>query len=199
MNNADRGWRAKLGPANPKPWKPFLLKAAGISSVTVVLSIAGVSAFTSRYEILIDPQVTKCLPDYTVYLVDRSDTTPVRGEPFAFAADGISEYLDVDDDRLETVRSYYADGKKLLKILDGLPGDRVEISESTLKVNGISTGVPGLVLSKTLQKPSSFYERSEEIPSNKFFFAGRTFDSFDSRYWGNVDRGQIIGRAYPLF
>lgn len=189
----------KFKPKHPKPWKQFLLKAAGVSAVTSVVAILGFSAFSQRFEILIDPQVMKCLPDYTVYLVDRHNRTPIRGKPFAFKAAGIDVHLQVDDKRLDPIRRYYRNGAKLLKIMDGLPGDSLTITENTIKVNGAATGVAGLLLSRTLQKPPSMYERHEVIPPDHYFFAGRTFDSFDSRYWGNVNGDQIIGRAYPLF
>ncbi|MFD1690653.1 S26 family signal peptidase [Azotobacter chroococcum] len=37
------------------------------------------------------------------------------------------------------------------------------------------------------------------IEADRYWFFGRTADSFDSRYWGSVASHQIIGRAYPLW
>ena len=186
-------------PEKKKPWKPFLVKAGIVSTVTVISVGTACAAFSARYEILIDPQMVKCLPDYTVYLVDRKDTTPVRGEPFAFKASGIAHYLDENDQRLDEVRRYYEDGKKLLKIVDGMPGDKIQVREDGVKVNGEVKGVPGLIHSKLLKMKKKDFEQDYVLEQNKYFFAGRTFDSFDSRYWGHVDGGQILGRAYPLF
>lgn len=188
-----------FSPDEPKPWKPFFYKAVAISLITLAVATAVFTAFKERFEILIDPQIAKCLPNYSVYLVDKNDRNPVRGKPFAFHALGISKYLDFDDDRLDPIRPYYEDGKKILKIVDGIPGDVISITEDAVKVNGENTGVAGLILSKTIQKTPSDFERTITLGANKYYFAGRTYDSFDSRYWGSVDRGQIIGRAYPLF
>lgn len=35
-----------------------------------------------------------------------------------------------------------------------------------------------------------------KIPKNKFFVIGDNLMSYDSRYWGFIDKSQIIGRVY---
>jgi len=37
------------------------------------------------------------------------------------------------------------------------------------------------------------------IPEGKLFVEGDTKYSFDSRYWGFVDKSEIVGRVIPIF
>ena len=37
------------------------------------------------------------------------------------------------------------------------------------------------------------------VPPGKFFAVGDNVNSYDSRYFGFVDRDAVVGRAYPIF
>lgn len=93
-------------------WKRFGVKAG----VTLVVLWAAGAAFASRYRIGIDPQQEKCLPGYTFFLIDLNDQTLERGAVYAFQA--------------KNMQPFYKDGTRMVKILTGMPGDKVEINEN---------------------------------------------------------------------
>jgi signal peptidase I len=116
-----------------------------------------------------------------------------------------------------------ADGKRLVKRVVGLPGDTVAMTEDCLVVNGIAVSyappTPGLVTGRTpggegkliaienlgetahaVMIPSGAHCRPAfapvKVPEDAYFVMGDNRDeSYDSRYFGPVDRNQIVGRA----
>jgi signal peptidase I len=116
-----------------------------------------------------------------------------------------------------------ADGRRLVKRVIGVPGDRVAMIGERLVVNGrpvkyaplepgiVSGPTPGgedklLAMENLGRSPhavmmphggrhgTSF--RPVRIPDNAYFVMGDNRDeSFDSRYFGTVEREQILGRA----
>lgn len=157
----------------------FLMKALPIAAVFSAAALY----LTDRYSIGIDPQASTCLP-WRVFVVDKHDKVMVRGEIYAFKS--------------QSMEPFFKNGTQVIKYADGVPGDRVKVTESEVTVNGVLVG-EGVALSEKLKKPPSRYVREEIVPPAKFWFMGRTKDSFDSRYWGYVGSADIIGRAYPIW
>ena len=116
------------------------------------------------------------------------------------------------------------DGIRLVKRVIGLPGDTVELRNNVLVINGQSVAyqpiaeellrdlapadrasrvfateqLPGQThaVAGTPAAPAMRSFASVRVPEGKYFMMGdNRDDSFDSRYWGTVDRKQIIGRA----
>ena len=48
-------------------------------------------------------------------------------------------------------------------------------------------------------EPLSRFTYKGAVPPGKIFVVGDSVDSFDSRYWGFLDKGEIIAKAYPIF
>jgi signal peptidase I len=118
-----------------------------------------------------------------------------------------------------------ADGLRLVKRVIGLPGDTVQLVNDRLFVNGIPAsyealpGTAGKDLPATRFGPRYFETESMPegpahavtllprvlakrsfgpiaVPAGHYFMMGdNRDDSNDSRYWGTVDRGRIVGRA----
>lgn len=158
----------------------FLLKGVVLS-----LLVAGsVVALATRYSIGSATQEHLCLPPYRLWLIDKFDKEPVRGEIYAFKAKGLGPI--------------FSDGTLIVKVLDGMPGDAVEVSPEQTTINGRLVAT-GLAVADKYDLDPSRYVRQGTIEAGRFWFFGRTDDSFDSRYWGSVDHSQIMGRAYPLW
>ncbi len=79
------------------------------------------------------------------------------------------------------------DGKRLVKRVIGLPGDKVELRNEVLILNGQPI-VYGPIADNVLRDVSA-------AEGHYFMMGDNRDDSFDSRYWGAVDRKQIVGRA----
>lgn len=112
-----------------------------------------------------------------------------------------------------------------VKRLIGLPGDRLRIANRQVYVNGQPLAEPYKVHKQpypdpfrdnfppedgtfTLQMQADWadeilqYQRGNEllIPEGKYFVMGDNRDaSADSRYWGFVDRGNIVGRPVLVY
>ena len=115
-------------------------------------------------------------------------------------------------------------GQRLVKRVIGLPGDTLELRNEILILNGqpVSYGPIAEELLRgvapadrashvfaTEQLPGQTHAVAAwpavralrdfgpvKVPEGKYFMMGdNRDDSFDSRYWGTVDRQQIVGRA----
>ncbi|NRC34222.1 signal peptidase I [Pseudomonas aeruginosa] len=159
-------------------------KAFALKAIPIALLVGGLAYYaSSRFSLGIDPQENTCLP-WRVFVIDKHDVTPERGAIFAFKA--------------KDLRPFFQEGTHMIKVIDGLPGDRVKVTPEQVLVNGKEVG-EGLRLSKPLKKPAGRFVREEIVPANKYWFMGKTLDSFDSRYWGYVQKSDLIGRAYPIW
>jgi signal peptidase I len=116
------------------------------------------------------------------------------------------------------------DGKRLVKRVIGLPGDMVEVRNNVLVINGTAVdyqALPEEFLRDTspADRASHVYASEklpegnhavaaypavralrnfgpQQVPADHYFMMGDNRDeSFDSRYYGPVDRKEILGRA----
>jgi len=168
-------------PRIKKAWISYCFKAMAVLIVIIVTFIA----FASRFSIAIDPQLVRCIPGYTIYLVDRRNTELVRGNLYMFFSKNLSPI--------------YEEGTRMLKYLRALPGDEIEIrSNDQIFINGNASEWGLSLAAKKLGRSASDYHGKLTLVDNQYWFLGTSTGSFDSRYWGSVKRENIIGRAYPL-
>jgi signal peptidase I len=102
-------------------------------------------------------------------------------------------------------------GIDLVKRLIGLPGDRIEVRQKQLFVNGQRVddsryAVHGDAHIGTERNAYNYqlYRRDNfgplVVPRGRYFFLGDNRDfSYDSRYWGAVPRHYIKGRAFLIY
>jgi conjugal transfer pilin signal peptidase TrbI len=117
----------------------FILRAL---PVTIVF-VAGALYLTDRYSVGIDPQKTTCLP-WRVFVVDKHDQFIVRGEIYAFKS--------------QSMEPFFKNGTQIIKVADGVPGDKVKVTLDKVTVNGLTVG-EGVVLSEKTGKPASRFIR----------------------------------------
>ncbi|MEI7636131.1 MAG: S26 family signal peptidase [Syntrophus sp. (in: bacteria)] len=164
---------------------------------------------SDRYILAFTKDGHYCLP-YSTWLIIKGEK-PGRGDYVSFVGHGIP---------------HFADGVRWVKIMSGLPGDRVRtvtIPDSkraayveVLEVNGLpvqkrlqgrvylQTSSSGHVTdyrvfeTDTLGRSLPIID-NQTIPPGHFFVSTQAPRSFDSRYWGLIDEKEILGKAYPIF
>lgn len=163
-----------------EPWGRFALKALIVS----VVSIAIVSYLSDRYRIARDIQQVRSLGEARMFLIDRYDRTPVRGELMAFEARGLAPYFD--------------DGTLMGKRLVGMPGDKLRVDRTGVWINDVHHAI-GFMHRDDLNLTESDLYRNEIIPPERYFFLASAPESYDSRYWGYVEASQLKGHVYTLY
>ena len=162
------------------PWPRFILRAG----LALALVLGAGAYLAERFRIGYDDQDHQCLPSHRWFLIDRHDREVTQGGIVAFAALGLDPY--------------FRDGQTLIKRAAGVPGDRVEVGLETVRINGATVG-ERLALARALKRPPTDFLRDDVVPPGHLWMMGATADSFDSRYWGFLPEGQVIGRAYALW
>lgn len=89
-------------------------------------------------------------------------------------------------------------GDRIVKKIMAVAGDQVKVSGTELFING--KHVDRLWLAKSIPgKAPGDFDVDITLREGQLFLMGTTQESFDSRYWGAIEREQIIGSAIPLF
>lgn len=94
-------------------------------------------------------------------------------------------------------------GEDWIKRVIALPGDTVEVRQGVVWLNGAPMADPHAYhesqLGGRLSAPRDNFPPTV-VPAGKLFVMGdNRDDSFDSRYWGFADQGQVKGRAMVVF
>ncbi len=99
---------------------------------------------------------------------------------------------------------FKSDCRDFIKRIVAVGGDRVEIKNKSVYINGRKLSEPykiyrdQLVLGADASKRDNF--RPVTVPRNKFFVMGDNRDnSHDSRWWGFVDINEIKGEAFIIY
>lgn len=177
--------RAVAAAERAKAPKRLSLRFLGKALLLSAGAAGAVVALASQYSIAIATQESLCLPPYRVWLISKQSSPELnRGEIYAFHAQGLAPI--------------FADGTIIVKSLEGMPGDKAKVTLEETTINGVPVA-SGLQVATDRDIDPQRYVREGEIGEGRYWFFGRTADSFDSRYWGSVGADQIIGKAYPLW
>jgi len=86
------------------------------------------------------------------------------------------------------------EGRKLIKRVIGLPGERVEVRDNRVLVNGYP-------LDETyISSPPRYNQTAQLIPENQYFVLGdNRNNSSDSHSWGTLPDAEIVGKAWVSY
>lgn len=156
--------------------------ARAVAAAVAVAALTGYAA--SRFDIRIDPQQQRSLPDARVFLVDRHDRDVGRGDWVAFAAPDLEPLFAAD--------------AVFVKRVAAEAGARVTVGRERSRV-GTRTVAAGLAAAERLGAQPAHFVRTEAVPADALWVVAPGRYSVDSRYWGPLDRERVLGRAYVLF
>lgn len=191
-----RGWlqasKANIAYFFKRPWVFPCVIFLAVLALGLPRAISPV--IKQSYQLGLDLQEYKCLP-YTLYAFASGRVDPptdslkpielAHGQLVAFTAhDNIMDLPELD-------------GKRIVKVVAGLPGDVLEVNADVAYINGVKWG--DLTLLETLAKQPGHYDRREVVPEGKVLLLGTTEFSYDGRYYGFIDQAEINATAYPIF
>lgn len=125
-----------------------------------------------------------CIPaDY--YMVDSYDREYEIGDMINFTMDRDERFIKAGD--------------KVIKIVAGRGGDKIQITDTYVKNGDRVFLVDGSRIVKKYQIKSEILNREVTVPAGHIFVVGQTDYSWDSRFWGTVQETTITGKAYAIF
>ena len=88
---------------------------------------------------------------------------------------------------------FYKYGQSFIKYIACMEGDDLVVSNGEVRCNGKYLGSQIKQDSKGNKLPQ--FEFNGKVPKDKYFMWTPFVKSYDSRYWGFVDRSDILGKA----
>lgn len=127
------------------------------------------------------------------YRIDGSSMNPTLENGQYLLINNLSYYLD-EPERGDIIVFHHPNSDlNLIKRVIGLPGDHVEISDRTVKVNDVVLNEPYIQASPT-------YTGEWMVPEGEFFVLGDNRNSSsDSHTWGFLPEENIIGKAIIIY
>jgi signal peptidase I len=168
-------------------WSKVLLGLAAIPALLVAaLFVLRVCGLVRPFSVPTGGMTPAISPGDHIMMEGISYLTrrPRRGDIVVFKTDGIAS--------LPSATIY-------VKRVAGEPGDHVRISGGKLVVNGKQVSLRNAAGEINYNLPPSATQSTPQtdvnVPSGCYFVLGdNSKKSFDSRFWGSVPRGNIIGR-----
>lgn len=167
---------------------PSLKTRLLVSAVGIAVFAAAWAArplLQQRGALLFEAKVQGCLPWQLYWYDKQQEKRPLqRGDIILFPARGMAPVI--------------ADGQPIGKMVVGLPGDEVRITEGNVYING------GLIAdvrygAAKLGKPPTFWDKTYRLDRDEVFVFGSEQHSWDSRYWGPYPLSMVRGRLVPVF
>lgn len=141
--------------------------------------------FCLRYTFAYNGSISDCL-NTRFFLVDSWDQDVKRGDLAAF--------------RMEKDNQYFKKGLKWIKMVGAQGGDKVQVTYDDMTVNGnIRYNINLWYTLSKLKMDLSEVTPELTLKPDELFMVGETQSSYDSRYWGPIQKQDVIGRAYAIF
>lgn len=156
------------------------LKPTLLLIVITSMLLIGQSIFSANYQIGVN--VTNSLPG-TLFLIEKDNLDLKQGDLVSFRNKNTILYPN----------------KTLLKIVTGKQGDKITIDSKSRSYGVNKYQFFAKEFSRTGKKLEVFKFKKNTIPDNKYFVTTPAKDSYDSRYFGFIDKSQIIGKAWAIF
>lgn len=140
--------------------------------------------FAQRYTVAFNGAESDCL-NARVFLIDKWDTRFGNDDIVAFV-------MNVETGLLKK-------GDTWVKKVAAMPGQDVAVSDEAVTVgNSIYNLSTSYVLSK-LQRDFDSVNSKWTLSEDQVFMIGETLTSFDSRFWGPIQKTDVVGKAYAIF
>lgn len=169
-------------PARPAPRRSRFRPLAGwlITIVVALLISTGTRAYAVQSYFVPTPSMSPTLMPGDRILVDKLRSTVHRGDIVVF------KNPPADRDGPPT----------LVKRVIGLPGERISSDGNKVLINGKVLAEPWLpTLVGQCQEASEHITPTSIAPGHYFVMGDCRGDSDDSRYWGTVPVGNIVGKV----
>ena len=145
--------------------------------VVAVITAAGVM-FSNQYGLFLDFSEMRCMPEY-VYLGYPKTHELHRGDLVSFVATG------------DTMLGLF-NGKRIAKMIVGVPGDLVVSDEHGAFINGAKVAERNpLTLANMQRKNAAPVNMNRRIEPGELFVVGTLPRAFDSRYWGVLPANRV--------
>lgn len=125
-------------------------RVTGVAIGFGLMLAAAIQTASTRFEILVDGQTSRCLEDTRALVLDRHRHDLARGSIYAFTPPEAAAVL-------------FRPGTRFAKRIAGLPSDVVEVGTEATTVNGVVVG-HGLDLTATLGVDPARLERRFTVP-----------------------------------
>jgi signal peptidase I len=128
------------------------------------------------------------------FRIEGSSMIPTLEEGEMVIINKLSYYLD-DPERGDIIVLHFPNdrSREFIKRVVGLPGDRIEIVDGTVTVNGFPLNEPYI-------NESPAYTGSWEVPEGQYFVLGdNRNNSSDSHTWSFLPREDIVGKAWVIY
>jgi signal peptidase I len=124
-------------------------------------------------------------------VVGRSMETTLENDQFLVVSKLDYRLHDPQRGDIIVFRDPRAEDRKLIKRVIGLPGDVVEITNGTVRINGHPLDEPYIT------SPGRYSEAAVTVPEGQYFVLGdNRNNSSDSHAWGTITRDLIVGKAW---
>jgi signal peptidase I len=127
------------------------------------------------------------------YRIDGSSMNPTLEDGQYLLINNLSYYLN-EPERGDIIVFHHPTSElNLIKRVIGLPGDEIEISNQTVKVNGVT-------LDESYIKAEPTYSGNWKVPEGNYFVLGDNRNSSsDSHTWQFLPEENIIGKANFIY